>query len=216
MKELIDEPNRLEDLPEEFRINRYSFRFDTDNNSFSITEEKTKSSTMLIAAFLFGSFSLIFIWSFYDMVSKDGMTSDAYIPLFFACFMLSLVLIAIYTGYVRKSVYSFYSDELIVKGGFGRLKRLSKQDFESVYIKKTLTQNQFGSTTDYAFSIHLKRKTAFGRSTENGLQLFHLDEKNGVASVFGQIDYTGMSKVEAEAIRIGKVIEVYWDIPFAV
>lgn len=216
MAEIIDEPKRLDELPEEFRINRYSFRFDLETETFAVTQEKTMGYASIIGAVVFGALAFVFGFVLFSSVPEEGWGTGAWLTLGFGLFMLLLAIASVYTGYFSRSTVFFHPDHLLMTRRLLGDKRHDKDAFESVYILETTTRDQSGRETAHSIDICLKRKTAFGRKSTRNVTLFNVEEKDSAASILGTGNYQKRIVAQKEAERIGKIIELYWDIPFRV
>jgi len=209
--DVIDQPFDREDLPPDFQINRYSFRF-TEDNELIIREEETTNSFALLGGVLFGGMGLFFAYLLYQGWLKEGFHYFDIIYIFFSVFMLGLGGVSIYSGYFSKQTFLFTKEDLTLEKRIGSGKHYNKSKFASVFIKKIITSNQYGSETNYAMQICLRNNVI--RRDDAELFLFNVEGRSSIQSTFGYLDTKGMTIAEQDSLRIGQIISDYWEIPF--
>ncbi|MDX2361332.1 MAG: hypothetical protein QNK23_11030 [Crocinitomicaceae bacterium] len=206
--DILDEPFKQEDLPPDFQINRFSFRFDQDE--LFVKEEQTNSSGSAIGAVVLFIVGLFFTYLVYNGWVSEGYDFTLGVYIFFVIFCFFLAMVVIISAYYLNKAFEFDKEFLRVTKSIGKEELLSKNKFLSVFVKESITTNQYGSVTSRTFFICLRLKQPIKK--QNDYQLFNVETVDG--SIFNSEE--GRDKTEQDAIRIGKIISDYWDIPFSV
>lgn len=210
--ELLDEPQRLEDLPEEFRINRFSFRFDVDRDVFVVTQENASKAVPWVATLFFsllaGLFSIVG-WSAY---TTEGFQGTAIMMLVFALFCLFFLGLSIYKLRFQETRFEFQSTGLRIISRL-RILEFSRTEFNVSKVQTTIFQDYMQRETGYRVDVAL----LFGPGAKSfgvkQLELFHLDGKSAAKTLLGGLDREEMKQVEQEGQRIAEVLKIYWGLP---
>ena len=203
--ELLDTPFRREDLPPDFSINRFGFRFEGD--LLLIKEGKPKNAKSLVQSIV----ALVFACVFGFLVLMGlVMRMDFFITaVFFAVALFSFVyaIRLLMNRYFTKKEFELGPNYVIIRKSIGKERRFSKDMYTSVYVRNLILN---GSES---IEIRLRKKERNHTSADFTLLTLDLPNTPWFSS---QKARENSVQSKEEAFQIGKIISDYWKLPFKV
>jgi len=220
-EDLIDDPN--DDLTSKkpsgnekiIRINRYLFSWPFEGDML-INEARSTRYGALFAALLFGGgFGVFFTFITVHSYQKEGYHPAMWMTIFFAAFGYFLATVAIMGAYSKKRSYLFTESHFVYTNLFGMKSTISRPKIESVFVSKTIIENNYGRQEDYSYGISFRVSRSVAKDGKYSVMQVE-GRDNIVGSFVGALDYTGMTQTEAECYHICELIAEHWNIPVRV
>lgn len=207
---IIDQPFKREDLPSDFEINLFGFRFDDDD--LIVKKGKTQNSVSIYGAVFLCSLGFFFAFLTINGWLEEGYHFTMIIYIIFALAPILMAVAIIYNNYFLNKVFEFSPEHLTIINSIGKDKTFPRTTFRSVFIKQTITTDQSGFETNRSFDICLKYDTAFKKKDD--YYLFNIEMEKETL-FFSNNDPGSISQASIDSIQIGKIISDYWNIPFS-
>ena len=206
---IVDAPFRREDLPSDFEINLFGFRF--ENGDLIIKQGKARNESAIYGALFLSAIGFFLLFIFIHEWIDTGFHLLMIFYFIIALVPIIAGSVLIFKAYFQNKVLDFNPEFLSISSTLGEKKTFSKEQFRSVFVKEIVTISQYGESNT-SFTVNLKFNVSLNMKGDFYLFSVEIPHEMLISSF---TEPENIVQAEKDALQIGKIISDYWELPFS-